>query len=38
MSLESRPLVEAAECRGCGLCSTGCPAEAIAMQPLAAPA
>jgi ferredoxin len=26
------------ECRGCGLCSTGCPAGAIAMRPLVAPA
>ena len=38
MSADNEPLVDAAECRGCGLCSTSCPAEAIAMRPLAAPA
>jgi ferredoxin len=30
-----RPLLfSAAECRGCGLCATGCPEAAIAMEPL----
>jgi Pyruvate/2-oxoacid:ferredoxin oxidoreductase delta subunit len=30
-----RPAFAAARCRGCGLCATGCSADAIALQPLA---
>ena len=36
MSADDEPVVEAAACRGCDLCPTGCPAEVIAMRPLGA--
>ena len=32
---EQPPVIDVAACRGCGVCSTGCDAGAIAMEPLA---